>query len=140
MRVKDARQTFLGIWIRLLVQGQPFEVWEGEQLRDFTFVDDAVDALMLAAQSDQSNGQTFNLGGDSVISLARLAELLVEVNGGGEFVVRSYPPDRKRIDIGDYYADFGRIRGALGWEPKVPLRDGLAQTLAYYREHLPRYL
>ena len=140
MRVKDARQTFLGIWIRLLVQGQPFEVWEGEQLRDFTFVDDAVDALMLAAQSDQSNGQTFNLGGDSVISLARLAELLVEVNGGGEFVVRSYPPDRKRIDIGDYYADFGRIRGALGWEPKVPLRDGLAQTLAYYREHLGRYL
>jgi UDP-glucose 4-epimerase len=140
MRVKDARQTFLGIWIRLLVQGQPFEVWEGEQLRDFTFVDDAVDALLLAAQSDQSNGQTFNLGGDSVISLARLAELLVEVNGGGEFVVRSYPPDRKRIDIGDYYADFSRIRGALGWEPNVPLRDGLAQTLAYYREHLPRYL
>jgi UDP-glucose 4-epimerase len=140
MRVKDARQTFLGIWIRLLVQGQPFEVWEGEQLRDFTFVDDAVDALLLAAQSDQSNGQTFNLGGDSVISLARLAELLVEVNGGGEFVVRSYPPDRKRIDIGDYYADFSRIRGALGWEPNVPLRDGLERTLAYYREHLRHYV
>jgi UDP-glucose 4-epimerase len=115
MRVKDARQTFLGIWIRLLVQGQPFEVWEGQQLRDFTFVDDAVDALLRAAAADQANGRTFNLGGDSVVSLTQLAEMLVEVNGGGSFVVKSYPADRKRIDIGDYYADFSSIRAALGW-------------------------
>src|SRR5947207_15859524 len=124
MRVKDARQTFLGLWIRLLVQGEPFEVWGGQQLRDFTFVDDAVDALLLAAASDQANGATFNLGGDCVVSLTRLAELLVEVNGGGTFVVNTYPPDRKRIDIGDYYADFSRIRAALGWEPRVPLKEG----------------
>src|SRR4029077_13051485 len=102
MRVKDARQTFLGIWIRLIAQGQPFEVWEGQQLRDFTYVDDAVDALLLAALSDQSNGRTWNLGGDCVISLRGLAGLLVEINGGGEFSVRSYPAKRKRIDIGDY--------------------------------------
>ena len=140
MRVKDARQTFLGLWIRLLVQGQPFEVWEGQQLRDFTYVDDAVEALLLAAASDQANGQTFNLGGDCVVSLTRLAELLVEVNGGGDFAVRSYPPERKRIDIGDYYADFSRIRAALGWEPRIALKEGLAQTLAYYREHLKHYL
>jgi UDP-glucose 4-epimerase len=139
MRVKDARQTFLGIWIRLLVEGQPFEVWDGQQLRDFTFVDDAVEALLLAAASDQANGRTFNLGGDSVVSLAQLAEMLVEVNGGGEFVVKSFPADRKRIDIGDYYADYGRIRAALGWEPQVPLREGLAQTLEYYRKHLAHY-
>src|SRR5690349_7046956 len=45
MRVKDARQTFLGTWIRLLMEGKPFEVWGGQQLRDFTYVDDVVDAL-----------------------------------------------------------------------------------------------
>ena len=140
MRVKDARQTFLGIWIRLLVEGQPFEVWEGQQLRDFTFVDDAVEALLLAAASSQANGRTFNLGGDSVVSLTRLAEMLVEVNGSGEFVVKAYPPERKRIDIGDYYADFSRIRAELGWEPRVSLKDGLARTLDYYRKYLPHYL
>src|SRR5919109_3599089 len=69
MRVKDARQTFLGIWVRLLVEGKPFEVWGGEQLRDFTYVDDAVDAFLMAAASDESNGQMFNLGGDCVIGL-----------------------------------------------------------------------
>ena len=62
MRVKDARQTFLGIWIRLLVEGKPFDVWDGEQLRDFTYVDDAVDALLLAAASEQANGQTLEPG------------------------------------------------------------------------------
>jgi UDP-glucose 4-epimerase len=140
MRVKDARQTFLGVWIRKLVEGEPFEVWDGHQLRDFTYVDDAVDAFLMAALSDAANGQIFNLGGDCVISLKELAELMVELNGKGDFVMRSYPADRKRIDIGDYYADFSRIRETLGWEPKVTLREGLVRTLSYYREYLAEYL
>ena len=140
MRVKDARQTFLGVWVRLLIEGAPFEVWGGEQLRDFTFVDDAVEAFLLAAASDQTNGQIFNLGGDQVVSLQKLAELLVHANGGGEYRVRTYPPERKSIDIGDYYADFTRIRSVLGWEPKVPLPEALERTLAYYRRHLDKYL
>jgi UDP-glucose 4-epimerase len=140
MRVKDARQTFLGIWVRLLIEGSPFEVWGGEQLRDFTFVDDAVEAFLLAAASDQTNGQIFNLGGDQVVSLQKLAELLVHANGGGEYCVRTYPPERKSIDIGDYYADFTRIRSVLGWQPKVPLPEALERTLAFYRRHLDKYL
>jgi UDP-glucose 4-epimerase len=140
MRVKDTRQTFLGIWIRLLVEGKPFEVWDGQQLRDFTYVDDAVQAFLLAAASEDANGKVFNLGGDCVISLKELADLLVEINGGVEYIVRSFPPDRKRIDIGDYYADSGSIQSILGWEPEVPLREGLARTLAFYREYLEHYL
>jgi len=140
MRVKDARQTFLGLWIRLLVEDKPFEVWGGEQLRDFTYVDDAVDAFLLAAASDDANGRVFNLGGDCVISLKELADLLIAINGSGEYVIRSFPADRKRIDIGDYYADDNLIRSVLGWEPKVPLREALARTLSFYRANLPHYL
>jgi UDP-glucose 4-epimerase len=140
MRVKDARQTFLGIWIRLLVQGKPFEVWEGQQLRDFTYADDAVEALLLAAAEPEMSGRALNLGGDRVISLKELADLLIEVNGGGEYVQRSYPPERKRIDIGDYYADDSRLRSTLGWEPRVDLRTGLARTIEFYRQNLEHYL
>jgi UDP-glucose 4-epimerase len=139
MRVKDARQTFLGVWIRLLIEGKPFELWGGEQLRDFTYVDDAVDAFLMAAAGDESNGLIFNLGGDCVINLKDLADLLVQMNGGGEYIIHSYPAERKRIDIGDYYADFSRIRSVLGWEPKVPLREALARTIAYYRQHHDKY-
>ena len=140
MRVKDARQTFLGIWIRLLLEGKPFEVWEGDQLRDFTFVEDVIDALLLSAGCEDANGNVYNLGGDCTISLKDLAALLVDVNGGGEFRIRPYPADRKPIDIGDYFGDFRRIREDLGWDPKVSLRDGLARTLDYYRERLKHYL
>jgi UDP-glucose 4-epimerase len=140
MRVKDSRQTFLGTWIRLLLQGEPFEVWDGDQLRDFTYVDDAVEALLLAAASEQTDSRVFNLGGDCAISLKSLAELFIAVNGGGKFEVRAYPPDRKRIDIGSYLADYSLAKSVLGWKPAVPLSEGLARTLAYYRQHLNHYL
>jgi UDP-glucose 4-epimerase len=140
MRIRDARQTFLGIWIRRLLEGQRFEVWEGHQLRDFSFVDDTVDAMLLAAASDASPGHVFNVGGDRVISLKELANLLVEVNGGGEYEQRPFPVDRKRIDIGDYYADDRRIRTTLGWQPRTPLAEGLATTLAFYRKHIAQYI
>ena len=140
MRVKDARQTFLGLWIRRVVEEQPFEVWGGEQLRDFTYIDDAVEAFLLAAVDERANGQVFNLGGEPVISLQDLARLLVEANGGGQYLTREFPADRKRIDIGDYYADFNRIQTILGWEPEIALREGLANTLSFYREHLPYYV
>jgi UDP-glucose 4-epimerase len=139
MRIKDARQTFVGVWIRLLLEGKPFEVWGGQQLRDFTYVDDCVDALLLAAVRPEAAGQVFNLGGGEVTSLVDLARLLVEINGGGHFVQREFPADRKRIDIGDYYADDALIRKTLGWRPAVSLRDGFKRTLDFFRTHLDHY-
>jgi UDP-glucose 4-epimerase len=140
MRICDARQTFLGIWVRRILEGQPFEVWEGQQLRDFTYVDDAVDAFLAAAQDERANGKTFNLGGTEVISLHDVAELLVKVNGGGSYETKSFPAERKRIDIGDYYSDGTAIKTAIGWEPKVSLEVGLARTLEFYRSNLNRYV
>ncbi|MBE2213866.1 MAG: NAD-dependent epimerase/dehydratase family protein [Opitutaceae bacterium] len=141
MRVKDARQTFVGVWVRYLVEGKPFEVWGGDQLRDFTYVDDAVDAFLLAASSESANGRVFNLGGDRVVSLRELATMLAKLGGANDaFVVREFPADRKVIDIGDYFSDFSAIRDALGWSPRVTLAEGLARTVAFYREHLVPYL
>ncbi|MEO6873826.1 MAG: NAD-dependent epimerase/dehydratase family protein [Opitutaceae bacterium] len=140
MRVKDARQTFVGVWIRRLIEGEPFEVWGGEQLRDFTFVGDAVDAFLLAASRPEAVGEVFNLGGPPPVTLQRLAELLIELNHGGSFVVRKFPADRKKIDIGDFYADDRRIGRKLGWKPRTDLRRTLAQTLAYYRRELKHYV
>jgi len=140
MRVKDARQTFLGIWIKRLIEGETIEVWgDGTQIRDFNYVDDVVDAMLLTAATDDANGQVFNLGSEETINLRDLAALLVDINGGGEYRVVPYPPDRKPIDIGDYYADYRRIRGKLGWTPLVRLREGLARTLEYYRRYRERY-
>jgi UDP-glucose 4-epimerase len=140
MRVKDARQTFVGVWIRRLVEGAPFEVWGGAQLRDFTYVDDAVEAFLLSAARPEAVGEVFNLGGPPRVTLQRLAEMLVEINGGGGYVVRDFPGERRKIDIGDYYADDRLIARKLGWRPRTDLRTALSQTLGYYRKELPHYL
>jgi UDP-glucose 4-epimerase len=138
MRVKDARQTFLGIWIRLALQGKPFEVWGGEQLRDFTFVDDAVEAF-LAAVTPATEGKAFNIGGFPPLSLTSLAETLIAANGGGTSVIREFPADRKKIDIGDYHADDSAFRAATGWAPRVDMSEGLRRTLEWFRINLPHY-
>jgi UDP-glucose 4-epimerase len=140
MRVKDARQTFLGIWIKQLIDGQPIQVWgDGAQIRDFNYVDDAVDALLIAAADPAADGQIFNLGSDETINLRDLAKLLVEINGAGHYEIVPFPPDRKPIDIGDYYADYRLIQGRLGWRPKVSLREGLTRTLAFYQKEKEHY-
>ena len=140
MRIKDARQTFLGIWIRCLLEGRPFEVWGGDQLRDLSYVDDTVEALLLAVASNAARGQVFNVGGEKAVPLMELAKLLVELEATGTYTVREFPVDRRRIDIGDYYADDSLIRSTLGWEPTVTHREGLARTLTFYREHLAHYV
>ncbi|MGL5871924.1 MAG: NAD-dependent epimerase/dehydratase family protein [Xenococcaceae cyanobacterium] len=140
MRVKDARQTFLGIWIRNLIEGKPIQVFgDGLQLRDFNYVDDVVEALLMAAIHPQADGQIFNLGSAEYINLKDLAEMLVEIYQSGNYEVIPFPPERKIIDIGDYYSDYTKIKQALGWSPYTSLREGLDKTLSYYIQHHAYY-
>ena len=140
MRVKDPRQTFLGVWVRRVIEGKPIQVYgDGRQLRDFNFVTDVVKALLLAAGDPASEGQLFNLGAREYISLEELAALLVRLNKHGRYELVPFPADQKAIDIGDYYGDFSKIQNALGWSPEVVLENGLAMTLAYYRKHHAHY-
>jgi len=140
MRVKDARQTFLGVWIRSIIEKKPILVFgDGNQLRDFNYVDDVVEALLLAALNPRADGQVFNLGSREVVSLTRLAQMLVELHPGARFEIVPFPPERKAIDIGDYYSDYSKIEAELGWQPKMDLRQGLMASLVYYGKHQQQY-
>ena len=140
MRVKDARQTFLGIWVRQLLEGTPIKVFgDGEQLRDFNYVDDCVNALLLAGANEQANGQVYNLGSPEVIGLKALAEKIVRLGFGGSYELVPFPEERKAIDIGDYYSDFSLISMELGWLPEVNLQKGLLNTIEYYSKHKSAY-
>jgi len=140
MRIKDARQTFVGIWIRHALESRPFEVWGGNQLRDFNFVDDVVDALLQAALAPHSSGKIYNLGSSEVISLKELAEVILKICPGASYAVRPFPAERKSIDIGDYYSDYALAGKELNWNPRVNLASGLAKTVDYFRARLQDYV
>ena len=140
MRVKDARQTFLGIWIKNVIEGNKISVFgDGKQIRDFNYVDDVVNAILLSAQSDNVNGMIFNLGADDPINLQDTAKLMIEISDKASYELVPFPAERKVIDIGNYYADYKKIKSKLGWQPKESLKDGLKLTIDFYKKFQKNY-
>jgi len=140
MRIKDAKQTFVGIWIRQILEKEPIEVWGGEQIRDFNDVEDVVEAMLIASQDCNCFGKIFNLGSEEKVSLLQLANMIQHINGSGEIKIMPYPPERKKIDIGDYHSSFTRFKDMTGWEPAITLEQTLRRTLEYYSDHLSVYI
>ena len=139
--IRHNRQGFIGWFIRLAIEDREIQVFgDGSQLRDFVYVDDAADAFLRAGASGACDGEVFNVGGLEPISHRDLVALLIEVAGTGSVRYVDWPPEKKRIDIGSFYSDSTRFRNAVGWTSRVDLRDGLRRTVAFYRQHLPRYI
>jgi UDP-glucose 4-epimerase len=139
--IRHARQGFIAWFVRQAVLGEEIQIFgDGSQKRDFDYVDDVVDAFLRAGASEAAAGQVFNLGGQGPISLLDLARLLIEISGRGSYKLAPFPPERKLIDIGDFQADASKVRGTLGWDPRVALREGLERTVAYYRQNKEHYL
>ena len=140
MVVKHARQTALGWFVRQALDNEQISIYgDGTQQRDYTYVDDAVEAFMLAALNPAADGQIYNLGGDQPVAHLDLIESLIEVTGQGSYRLVPFPPEKARIDIGSVYSDYSKIKQALGWQPTTSLRQGLAATVAFYREHRDLY-
>jgi nucleoside-diphosphate-sugar epimerase len=140
MRIKDAKQTFVGIWVRQILESEPIEVWGGEQLRDFNDVEDVIRALLIASQDSNCFGKVFNLGSEEKVSLLQLANMMRNIHGSGEIKIMAYPPERKKIDIDDYHSSFTRFKDTTGWEPAITLEQTLRRTLDYYSDHLSIYI
>ena len=139
--MKHNRQGFIGWFIRRVAEGEEIQVYgDGLQVRDFNHVDDVVEAFLLAGAAESAVGKIYNLAGDEPTSLKRLAEMMIRIAGRGSMRLVPWPPEKKKIDIGDYYGTAQKIRDELGWRPKVDLESGLARTLEFYKANLRHYL
>ncbi len=133
--VRHNRQGFIGWFVRQVVRGEKIRIFgTGNQRRDLVYVDDVVEALLLAGMSDDANGKIYNLGGSEPISLKELVELMIKINASGEFELVPFPEERKKIDIGDFYSSFDKIKNELGWSPTISLKEGLKRTFEYYQK------
>ncbi|MCA1614112.1 MAG: NAD-dependent epimerase/dehydratase family protein [Acidobacteria bacterium] len=139
-RIHDDRHGFIAWFIRQAIDGGTIELFgEGRQRRDLNYVDDVVEALLLAGASEAAEGEIFNLGGAEPISLAELAGELIAITGRGSVRPVPFPPERQMIDMGNSYSNYGKIESALGWRPRTPLGVGLRRTISFYQEHREHY-
>ena len=141
MRIKDARQTFLGIWIRNLLEGKAIQVFgDGKQRRDYNYVDDVLDALLIAATEVNAVGKVYNLGAPDPISLEETAKIMCQGFEGSDYQMIPFPEDRKAIDVGDFICDYSAFRDQFEWVPKVNFEEGIQQSIEYFREEFEYYI
>jgi nucleoside-diphosphate-sugar epimerase len=139
--VKHSRQGLMGWFLRKVVEGGEIEIMgDGAQLRDFNYVDDVVEAMLRAAATPCAWGRVYNLGATPPVSLRELAELMLEIRGAGSYRLVPFPEERRRIDVGSVYLSYQKVRADLGWEPQVPLREGLTRAIRFYEKNLARFL
>jgi nucleoside-diphosphate-sugar epimerase len=141
MRIKDARQTFLGIWIRNLIEKKPIQVFgDGKQRRDYNYVDDVVDALIIAATRNESAGKIYNLGAPRPISLQETAQIMCEKIEGASYALVPFPEERKVIDVGDFISDYSIFQSSFGWNPKVDFETGIERSIEFFKDELKYYI
>jgi UDP-glucose 4-epimerase len=139
--IRHNRQGFIGWFIRLALEDRTIQIYgDGSQIRDFVYVDDAAEALLVAGATEACNGEVFNVGGSEPIAHRDLAAMLVEIAGAGRIEYIEWPAEKKAIDIGSFYADSSKFMRTTGWRPRVELREGLARTFDFYRRHLDKYV
>jgi nucleoside-diphosphate-sugar epimerase len=138
--VKHARQGFVGWFIKQAIDRDEIQVFgDGQQLRSFNFIDDVVNALLIAGSNDRLNGDYFNLAGVRPVPLEEFVKILLKAAGGGSYRIVPFPPEKKAIDIGSVYSSAAKFTAATGWKARVSIEEGLSPTLEYYRKNRSKY-
>ena len=134
-------QGFLSTFLRRLLLGRTLEVFgDGEQLRDPVFVDDAVEAFLIAGVVARAPSAIYNIGGPEPLSLNQIASLASSAAGVAPPSHRPFPGEIQAIDIGSYHTDSSHAARELGWRPVERFASGIQRTLDFYRHELAHYL
>lgn len=139
-QMKHNRYGVLNWFIRLALDNETIPIFgDGRILRDFIYIDDLTSALMMCGLCDAAYGDLFNVGSGVPISFLDLMNKIVEIAGSGSYEYTPFTAERKALEPGDYWGDISKIKSVVGWEPRVPMEEGLQRTIAYYRAHRDHY-
>jgi UDP-glucose 4-epimerase len=127
-------------FIRKAVDDEAIPVFgDGRILRDFIYVEDLVECLLMVAATDSAYGEVFNIGTGVPVSFIELAKKIVRATGSGHVQFAEFTQERKEVEPGDYYADITKIKTTTGWAPRTSLEDGIRKTVEYYRKYKKEY-
>ncbi|MBU4311297.1 MAG: GDP-mannose 4,6-dehydratase [Candidatus Omnitrophica bacterium] len=139
-QMKHSKQGFLNWFLRLSMEGENINIYgDGSQKRDFNYIDDVVEAFLIAGANDKTDGEVYNIGSGIPGSVKEVADKIVKTTGSGSYKLIPYPKEKQSVEIGDYYADYSKFKKAFGWEPKVSIEEGLKRTFEFYKKYRKYY-
>lgn len=139
-QMRHSRYGVVNWFVRLALSGETIKVFgDGQIKRDFLYVDDCVDAMLMAATSEQAYGEVLNVGLDEPTTFVELSRLIVRLSETGAWEFAPFSPERAAQEPGDFYSDISKIKRLTGWEPATPLEQGLQATIDYYRRFQEHY-
>lgn len=127
-------------FIRKAIDNEEIPVFgDGRILRDFLYVDDLVECLLMVAVNSKAYGMVFNVGTGIPVSFIELAKKIARIAGTGKPEFTEFTTERKEVEPGDYYADISRIKKVVGWKPRTSLDEGIRKTIQFYRKYKKEY-
>ena len=139
-QMKHSKYGIINWFIRQAMEGKPLTVYgKGRQQRDYIYVEDIADAFLRAATSDAAVGNVYNVGSGQGMAFAEMARLVAELIPGTTVVETPWNPGSYFVETGDYVSDISRIQRDTGWQPRVPLREGIERTIDFYRRYKTCY-
>jgi UDP-glucose 4-epimerase len=139
-QMKHSRYGVVNWFVRIALDGGTIKVFgKGDLKRDFLYIDDAVEAILLSAIKEEAIGEVYNVGKDAYSNFLELAEKIIEISGTGSWEFAPFSSDRAKQEPGHFYSDITKIRKALGWEPIISLEEGLRRTIDFYKKHRKHY-
>lgn len=138
--VRHPRQGFVGWFIKQAIDGEEIQVFgDGGQIRSFNYIDDVIDAFLIAGTDDRLNGDYFNLAGVRPVPLEEFVKTLLKAAGTGSYRIVPFPADKKAIDVGSVYSSAAKFNSVTGWKARTGIEEGLPCTLDYFRRHREHY-
>ena len=138
-QMKHPRQGVINWFLREIIDNKKIILFgNGDQIRDVNYIDDVIDAFLKVGISKKAWGQAYNLGG-SPISLKSFVKMAIAIADKGSFKIAPFPQDRKKIEIGDYIADWRKAKKDFGWKPTTGIKTGIKKTLKYFQKYKKHY-
>jgi nucleoside-diphosphate-sugar epimerase len=140
-QIKHNKYSLIGWFVRQAMEGQTIKIFgDGEQVRDYVFADDLVEAVYLCSMANESNGEVINVGSGTRTKFKNMVELVIETVGKGRVEKVPWPKNYETIETGDCVANISKLKKMTGFSPITTLEEGIRLTYNYYYKYMDYYI
>lgn len=140
-QVKHSKYSLVGWFVRQAMENKLIKIYgDGQQLRDYIFIDDIVEAMLDCGANDGTNGEIINIGSGTSTKFCDMVSSVLECVKSGSMEFVPWPDNYEKVETGDISVDISKLQNITGWKPKFTLKEGISRTYEYYKQYMDKYI